>query len=92
VQSIKRTNYRKKCNQSEESIRRSEIKQTSPINGRVSWLKYYIEHFEILDVKLLTLPHPLRVNIHNGFHFIGIDMMATLSVAQLSMKAQLVRT
>jgi hypothetical protein len=27
----------------------------SPISGRASWLKYHIEHFDILDVRLLTL-------------------------------------
>jgi hypothetical protein len=27
---------------------------TSPIDGRVSWLKYHIKHFDTLDVRLLT--------------------------------------
>jgi hypothetical protein len=50
-------------------------------------------------VGLLTLSGPLRADVHGGFHSIDTDPMvalffsaASLSVAQLSMKATIVRT
>jgi hypothetical protein len=53
--------------------------KTSPISGRATWLKYHIEHFGILDVRLLTLTRPLRADVHGGFHSIRIDPMVALS-------------
>jgi hypothetical protein len=35
------------------------------------WIKYYIEHFDLLDVRLLTLSHHSRVDAHDNFHTIG---------------------
>ncbi|AES87294.1 hypothetical protein MTR_4g023860 [Medicago truncatula] len=49
------------------------------MGGRTSWLKYRIKHFDILDVGLLTLPRPLRADVHDGFHSVGIDPMIALS-------------
>jgi hypothetical protein len=61
-------------------MRRADLTQkTSPIGGRTSGLKYHIEHFDTINVGLLTLPHPLRADVHGGFHSIGTDPVVALS-------------
>ncbi|AES66211.1 hypothetical protein MTR_2g064200 [Medicago truncatula] len=35
--------------------------------------KVPIKHFDLLDVRLLTLPRPLRADVHGDFHSIGTD-------------------
>ncbi|MCI63926.1 ABC transporter D family member, partial [Trifolium medium] len=67
----------------------SPTQKTSPIGGRASWLKYYIENFDILDVGLLlTLSRPLRVNVHGGFHSIDTDPVVALSFSTASLTYQ----
>ncbi|MCI01929.1 ABC transporter D family member, partial [Trifolium medium] len=63
----------------------SPTQKTSPIGGKASWLKYHIEHFDILDVGLLTLPHPLRADIQGGIHSIGTDPMVALTFSEASL-------
>jgi hypothetical protein len=35
----------------------------------------HIEHFDIFDAELLTLPRPSRVDVHDNFHSNGNDQM-----------------
>jgi len=41
--------------------------------------KYYIKHFYVFDVGLVTLQRPLKINVHDDFHFNDIDPNVTLS-------------
>ncbi|MCI00542.1 ABC transporter D family member, partial [Trifolium medium] len=66
----------------------SPTQKTSPIDWRASWLKYHIKHFDILDVGLLTLPRPLRADVHGGFYSIGTDQMVALSFSAASLTYQ----
>jgi hypothetical protein len=65
----------------------------SPTSGILKCLMWYlstrgesahhIEHFKIYDVELLTLSHPLRADVHNGFHSIDIDLIVALTYLYL---------
>jgi hypothetical protein len=66
----------------------SQTQKTSLIGGRATWLKYHIEHFGILDMRLLILPRPLRADVHGSFHSIGTDPMVALSFSAASLTYQ----
>lgn len=36
---------------------------------------YHLEHFYLLNMRLLTLPRPLMVDAHGGFRSTGTDPM-----------------
>jgi hypothetical protein len=62
--------------------------KTSPIAERVSLLKYHIEHFDILDVELLTLPRPLRADVYGDFHSFGTGLIVAFSFSEILLTYQ----
>ena len=58
------------------------------LDGRTSWFKYHIKHFNLFDVGFLTLSHPLIADIHGGFHSIDTDPMVALSFFATSLTYQ----
>jgi hypothetical protein len=59
----------------------------SPLGGRALWLKFYTEHFYLLNMRLLIL-HSLRVDVHGDFHSIGTDPVVALSSLEASLTCQ----
>jgi hypothetical protein len=47
-----------------------------------------IKHFEIFNVRFLTLSRPLRADFHGSFYSIGTDLMVAHSFSAASLTYQ----